>query len=187
MPDIAVVRNSHRETLLDAAEAIVTEQGVGELTLEGVAARAGVTKGGLIYHFKTKEALLQALVERLIEHIEARYREKTAVQGENLKVLLITMVNDTFDMSREEKTLMANLLAAVSNYPNQLAPVQHMYERQIHDLTRASEQAGLALMVSCALDGIVFLELLKIKHFSPAERQAMRQALIDTVTRTTTK
>lgn len=174
-------RSSHREALLDAAEAIVSEEGVAELTLEGVAARTGVTKGGLIYHFKTKEVLLQALVERTIQQMEVRYQDKAKAQGSRLDTLLIAMINDVFDMSREEKTLIANLLAAISNYPNQLGPVKDMYERQTRQLTQDPKHMGLALTVSCSLDGIIFLELLNLKHFSQEEREAMRQHLIDTV------
>lgn len=178
-----IARGSHRESLLDAAEAIVSEQGVAELTLEGVAARAGVTKGGLIYHFKTKEVLLHALVERMIEKIETRYRKDAASRGESLEALLLAMIDDTFATGEEEKTLWANLLAAVSSYPKQLAPVQRMYERLTLDLTRSHTHAGLALMVACAMDGMVLLELLNLKQFSEAEHQAMRQSLIDTVKR----
>ncbi|WP_412542200.1 TetR/AcrR family transcriptional regulator [Longispora sp. K20-0274] len=59
-----------RERILDAAEALLVEQGTGSFTLSAVAERAGVSKGGLLYHFKTKEALIQALVERLVEEFD---------------------------------------------------------------------------------------------------------------------
>ena len=55
-------QRSGKQRLIDAAAQIVSTQGVQQLTLEGVAAAAGVTKGGLIYHFKTKDDLLAALV-----------------------------------------------------------------------------------------------------------------------------
>ena len=178
-----VVRNSSRETLLDAAQAIVSEQGVAAMTLENVAARAGVTKGGLIYHFKTREMLLQALIERMVEQIESRYQAGAAKGGQTLEALLIAMIDDTFAMPAADKALMRNLLAAVSNYPNQLGPVQQMYERTVSSINQQGEHSGLALMVSCALDGLVFLELLDIKHFNDQERAQMRQTLIDTVKR----
>ncbi len=176
-----IARLSHRENLIDAAEAIVTEQGVGELTLERVAARAGVTKGGLIYHYKTRDALLQALVERLTGKIEERSRAGAATRGNNVQGLLLALIDDAFEMNREEKTLMANLLAAVSTHPNQLGPVRRMYERINGALTGAGEHAGVALMISCALDGLLFMELLDIQHFSAEQRQQMRDALVATV------
>ena len=54
-----------REALLDAAKAILIEQGPARLTLEAVAAQAGVSKGGLLYHFPSKSALVDGLAQRL--------------------------------------------------------------------------------------------------------------------------
>lgn len=60
-----------RDALLDAAEALLCEQGTQALTLSAVAERAGVSKGGLLYHFPNKEALIRGLVERLVEEFDA--------------------------------------------------------------------------------------------------------------------
>lgn len=59
------------DDLLDAAEALLCEQGSNALTLSAVAERAGVSKGGLLYHFPNKEALITGLVARLIEEFDA--------------------------------------------------------------------------------------------------------------------
>ncbi|MFD0658422.1 TetR/AcrR family transcriptional regulator [Thermocatellispora tengchongensis] len=55
-----------RDELLDAAESLLADQGAHALTLAAVAERAGVSKGGLLYHFNSKDALVRAMVERLI-------------------------------------------------------------------------------------------------------------------------
>lgn len=55
-----------RDELLDAAEDLLCDQGSAALTLAAVADRAGVSKGGLLYHFNSKEALIKGMVERLI-------------------------------------------------------------------------------------------------------------------------
>ena len=60
-----------KNALLDAAEALLSEQGTQALTLSAVADRAGVSKGGLLYHFPTKEALITGLVTRVIEEFDA--------------------------------------------------------------------------------------------------------------------
>lgn len=59
-----------RDELLDAAEDLLCDQGSASLTLSAVADRAGVSKGGLLYHFRTKEALIKAMVERLIDDFD---------------------------------------------------------------------------------------------------------------------
>ncbi|EAE2866200.1 TetR family transcriptional regulator, partial [Listeria monocytogenes] len=52
-----------KNNLLTAASEIVKEEGVVKLTLEAVAQRAGVSKGGLLYHYPSKEALIKGMVE----------------------------------------------------------------------------------------------------------------------------
>lgn len=49
---------------MDAAEALVLEQGFAATSIDRVIERAGVQKGTFFYHFKSKADLAQALVER---------------------------------------------------------------------------------------------------------------------------
>lgn len=60
-----------REKVLAAFAAIVAEQGEQAATMDAVAARAGVSKGGLLYHFASREALVDGLLARLVEDGEA--------------------------------------------------------------------------------------------------------------------
>ncbi|WP_284985916.1 TetR/AcrR family transcriptional regulator [Arthrobacter sp. fls2-241-R2A-172] len=54
-----------RDAVLDAYESLLIEVGERAATLDAVAKRAGVSKGGLLYHFPNKESLISALLERL--------------------------------------------------------------------------------------------------------------------------
>ncbi|WP_314323005.1 TetR/AcrR family transcriptional regulator [Paenarthrobacter ilicis] len=54
-----------RDAVLDAYESLLIDVGERAATLDAVAKRAGVSKGGLLYHFPNKEALISALLERL--------------------------------------------------------------------------------------------------------------------------
>lgn len=56
---------------LTAAFALVCREGAAGLTLEAVAKEAGLSKGGLLHHFPTKDALVRALVERTARLWEA--------------------------------------------------------------------------------------------------------------------
>ncbi|QKJ19225.1 TetR/AcrR family transcriptional regulator [Microbacterium hominis] len=54
-----------REKVLDAFERILIDEGERAATMDATARAAGVSKGGLLYHFGSKDALEQGLVERL--------------------------------------------------------------------------------------------------------------------------
>jgi AcrR family transcriptional regulator len=64
------VRPDTRGKLLDAAAAVSRRDGPQALTLEAVAAEAGVSKGGLLYHFKSKRELLDGLVVRWLDEFQ---------------------------------------------------------------------------------------------------------------------
>ena len=59
-----MARPSQRDRVLDAYTAHVVTSGPEAVTLEAVARGAGVSKGGLLYHFPSKDALLGGLLDR---------------------------------------------------------------------------------------------------------------------------
>ena len=52
--------------ILDAAEAVFSEQGFDKTQLDEVAARAGFTRGAIYAHYESKEDLFLALVEQRV-------------------------------------------------------------------------------------------------------------------------
>ncbi|MEV0614674.1 TetR/AcrR family transcriptional regulator [Nonomuraea sp. NPDC050404] len=60
------MRPSSRTAILEAALRVAGRRGIGGLTLDAAAQEAGVSKGGLVYHFASKEQLMLAVVEHLI-------------------------------------------------------------------------------------------------------------------------
>ena len=68
---------SARDRVLDAYETLLIEHGGAAVTLDAVAAAAGVSKGGLLYHFASKEALAAGLLDRL--------RERSAADAEAIR------------------------------------------------------------------------------------------------------
>lgn len=63
-------RANSREKILAAAADVARESGPGNLSLDAVAQRAGVSKGGLLYNFPTKAKLMQALVEHYLSEFQ---------------------------------------------------------------------------------------------------------------------
>ena len=73
---------SARDRVLDAYETLLIESGPGAATLDAVAAAAQVSKGGLLYHFASKDALAAGLLARLAERSAADAEAiRTATDG----------------------------------------------------------------------------------------------------------
>ncbi len=73
---------SARDRILDAYVEVLGVEGERYATVEAVAAKAGVSKGGLLYHFPSKDHLAGALCDRLEElAAEDAQRMRTAAEG----------------------------------------------------------------------------------------------------------
>jgi AcrR family transcriptional regulator len=71
-----------RRALLDCVAQIAIEQGLGALTIQAVAERAGVTKGGLLHHFDSKQALIEAVFADLLEKLDRQIDQAIEVDPE---------------------------------------------------------------------------------------------------------
>ncbi|BDI29997.1 TetR family transcriptional regulator [Capsulimonas corticalis] len=68
--------------LLQAAARIVRRDGVSKLTQDALAEEAGVSKGGVLYHFPSKYALIAALAEERIARFEGRIEGFSSEDGQ---------------------------------------------------------------------------------------------------------
>lgn len=59
-----------RTDVVDAAIGILDEYGLGDLTMRRLAASLGVQPGALYWHVANKQALLGAVADRILEHLD---------------------------------------------------------------------------------------------------------------------
>ena len=64
-----------RHRILDGAAALFLERGYAATSLRGIASVAGMKAGSLYYHFASKEALFQAILQRGIDVMVEAFRE----------------------------------------------------------------------------------------------------------------
>jgi AcrR family transcriptional regulator len=67
-----------QDRILDAAEELVCTRGIAGFTLDAVAQAAGVSKGGLLYHFRSKDSLIAGMQRRMASRLADTLREAKA-------------------------------------------------------------------------------------------------------------
>jgi len=170
-------RPNSREAMLDAAQDVVLEGGAGKLTLDAVAKRAGVSKGGVMYNFPTKEALLKAMIERLVEHNRHAHAQVTAGlpdrPGRSLKAYVLNSVR-ALDV---DDRVSGALLAALNSDRALLAPVAEYFSGRFARLVQdvPFEQAALVYL---ATEGLWTQELLQLSPFTARQRAQMVRVLV---------
>lgn len=172
-------RTETRQALLDAATRVVRDGGAAGLTLEAVARSAGVSKGGLLYHFPTKEALIAAMIDDLQTRFEAEVAAALARDTEpGPGRWLRAFVRATFGIAPQELDLTASLLAAAGTNPALLAPLREAFARW----QALAEADGLApaqaTLVRLAADGLWFADLLRVAPPGDRLRTEVREALL---------
>ncbi|WP_293911084.1 TetR/AcrR family transcriptional regulator [Deinococcus sp.] len=167
-----MVRTSNRTALLEAAVRVASREGAARLTLDAVALEAGVSKGGLLYHFASKEALLSGLLSWELGSFEAALEARCAgspAPGAYLRAYL--------ELSLEALSFRVPLgvLAAFAFEPSALADLQ---TRLLYWRVRAC--AGLdpaqALTLVLAADGAWLAALLGAPISEP-QAQSLRAQL----------
>jgi AcrR family transcriptional regulator len=171
---------SLRDRVLDAAEALAGDEGSANLTLDAVAHTAGVSKGGLLYHFPSKDALLAALIERHVDRIEASCCRLRATlpagnDGAELKAWVMSMLEA--DPVRRDTG--AALFAAAANNPKLLDGVRERYAARVEHAARTSGNFPLAAVILLAVDGLILSEIWHMSAFTKEQRAAIVQQLLD--------
>ncbi len=157
-----MARPSSKEIILEAAEAIVLESGAVHMTLDAVAERSGVSKGGLMYNFPTKEALLEAMINRMrdrLNRLREKAREMLPRSSSNELMVEIRMLQGEFACDRR---LGVALLAVAANHPTLTRQInEEMRERFFSDIVSQDSFSRSAILYFAAL-GLHFHDLLNL-------------------------
>lgn len=176
------MRPNNRDAILRSAELLILKQGVGALTLDEVAANAGMSKGGLLYHFKTKDELVRALLSFAFANFEASV-EQLALSDQGPGRWLRSYVRATFETDTATETESLASAALIVAYFGKDSLVRKQYE-EAH--ARWSERAKhdaiappVADVIRMATDGLWLAEALGVSRFDRERKRAFVNELLE--------
>ncbi|SBS70514.1 TetR/AcrR family transcriptional regulator [uncultured Microbacterium sp.] len=142
-----------RDSVLEAYERLLIEEGPRGATMEATAAAAGVSKGGLLYHFASKEALEKGLLERM-EALAALDLEEMSAAPEGLIAAFLR--TSVMDGSPIDRALIAGSKLAQTASPlatEALRRVRELWAGALRPHARDETAVQLVLLVC---DGLYF-------------------------------
>jgi AcrR family transcriptional regulator len=175
-------RPSARDKILDATLELIGDIGVPAVTLEGVAARAGVSKGGLLYHFRFKEQLLAAanehLVDRRVATREAEAKHLPKGRGRRLKAYVLASVNNS--EGDDQISASARLLASGFMTAETAEPIRRYFKQRFQPFV---DDVGFdrAALVHAATEGLWFMDVLGLSPFSAKQRAQLVKTILSVV------
>lgn len=170
--------NNKRQAFLQAAERIVTRDGVAKLTLDAVALEAGVSKGGVLYHFPKKNALIEGMIgawiEQFDDHQICAYEEDTRTPGRWLRAYVRACARDTEGIPWRESSV--GLLAAISNTPELMDTVRKKFEFYQSQCIQDGFDEVTATVIRLAADGLWLADLLGLE---PPRGELRKQIVVE--------
>jgi AcrR family transcriptional regulator len=175
-------KRDSRELILQAAEEIVAKRGPAFLTLETAANQAKVSKGGLFYHFRSKEALLEAMICRSMELLESEHlKYAESLTGERNGKIKANIIGTLRHLEGQRPVLTA-VIAAIANNPKLVEPMKESMRKEFQDLSKEitlrTEDIAILFLAS---QGLLLMELLNLSFLTPSQIRKVTQRMLQLV------
>jgi AcrR family transcriptional regulator len=167
-----------RTLILEAACRVVLNKGVNALTLDSTAREAGVSKGGLLYHFPSKNSLITGMLERLISTFDLALDQELAKNNGNwlsAYVKVSMMTDPTYDQ------LSSALIAAIANEPELLKPLQDRFSEWQKRAEEYASSPEIGTLIRLAMDGLWISDLMGFAPPTPALRKKLLRVLLEMI------
>lgn len=162
-----------KEKILQAAERIVQQQGAGNLTYDQLVKESGVTRGGITYHFPTKDLLLRALMERDMQQWEAMEKNLRPKLDNADAADLIGCLRAMTRTSDEQRRFVAGMMSALTHDQELLEPVREL-NRQRYGMQKGTPREVNIMILELAAAGLFWQDITRC-HVMP---EAMRKKVI---------
>jgi len=173
-----------QEQVLDAAERVVARDGAARLTLDAVALEAGISKASVLYDYKSKQALIAALVERSVANDNRFNNAMIGGLGTLPNATIRGRIAAAADPFPEQfRAIALNLCAALAQDADLRWTIQRNQAEVIDRITRTSANPRGALLAYLALEGLKLLETLDYYTWPKPERDRLLREinwLVDT-------
>ena len=158
------------------------EDGAANLTIDAVARRAGLSKGGVLYHFPTKKTLMSAMIQQYADLLESRLQRGMRRHADAPDPLLPGYASWFSSFAEDDggsRSWGSSLFAVHSFDPKLLEPLARWYG-QLAERMRASP-AGFenAAIVVLALEGLFYLKLFDLDALTEQEHRAIIGKLLE--------
>lgn len=171
---MARIRTVDSDALLDAAERVAIREGAVGLSIDAVAREAGISKSRVVYDYKSKSGLLQALVERRLRLEEDRVSAAVAAHGRSPNPELCGRIAAAAETPKDDDRAIAlTLCAAMSSDEPLQGMLREGIERDLESVTAHARHGPLATVAYLALHGMMSMEYLDMHRWTETERAAL--------------
>jgi AcrR family transcriptional regulator len=148
-----------KDRILAAAMEITSLRGARHLTIDAVTVESGLSKGGVLYHFPSKTALLEGVVALVLSQMRARMDIHLAAMADQPNRTLASMVRVFRDVLEGTVSLPVALVAASAENPALLDPVRAEYDQLWQAVKSETDDRAQAFVIWSALEGLYHFDV----------------------------
>jgi AcrR family transcriptional regulator len=178
------MENTHAspaDLLLDAAEIVAVRRGIGNLTLDAVALEAGMSKGGLLHHFPSKDRLIEGMVVRHAKCWRNCYMQGYADvpegPGRMARGLISRCLVDAKCWTEQLRSSTSAVFAALAQNPSLIQPMREAYSELHGMIAKDGLPSGVADVVLAAIDGLWLNWVLGLLQVDQSHVDRLRRGL----------
>ncbi len=163
-----------KKIILAAARKIAVKDGVAQLTIEAVAKQAGVSKGGVLYHYPSKKKLIMALMDQYVAHLNQEL-ETALEKNQDKPYALVHAFIDWFKrrdgIAPENRDWGAAIFTVQSFDMSLMEPLHQWYRNLFQKIRESVEDNAKTTLGVIALEGFFMLSLYNLDYSTPQERE----------------
>lgn len=165
---------SKREHILKSASELVTAVDFKALTLDAVAKEAGVSKGGLLYHFPSKDALLQGITVYIFDKFNELFHSYAEEDSrEHGKWCRAYIQASKYDL-KHNRFLNVGVMSAALLEPVVVDNLNKSYTYWFRRMLDDGLDPVNVNLIRLTIDGLYYSEMYKI---DPLEDSAMEEVI----------
>ncbi|CAN7349707.1 TetR/AcrR family transcriptional regulator [Bosea sp. LjRoot9] len=169
-----------RNAVIQAALTIIARDGAGKLTMDAIARESGISKGGVMHQFRTKQAVVKALLERQVESLDAFSRNYLAsYDPSKTQATLSSEIAIQREVLAKPTSAVFAILGAIAEEPGFLAMFRELDAKRLEIIKADAPDPDLATLRWLAARGMVFTAILGLCPLSDEERQRLFERLLD--------
>lgn len=169
-----------QQTIISAGVQVIKDQGAGAFTLDAVAHQAGVSKGGLLYHFPNKDSLISGMLEHYLDSFD-EVVENLSANDPSSHAWIKAFVVVTFNEHPSDVAIVASQLAAIINNADLLTPMRQRYAVWLKQAIDEGLPPDLAQLIITASDGYWYAQMFGINPLTDEVREALLTRLLSMI------
>ncbi len=182
MPSTKALRTN--SNILQAARDVLRTEGIERLSMDRVAAKAGVSKGAVMYHFPTKRALQAVLIQDYADHLDSGLKKHEAMfEGSSEEVLIPAYIEWFKSFSADNNgwaSVGVQILGQQAMDPELLKPISDWYQKLYTRIEQLPEKQRTPMLLAVmTMEGFFFVRKFGLDTMNEELKESVLKALAE--------